>query len=91
MNVVHAYNGILFSHKKEWRTYSNLKLENFMLSEGVTHRFVLPNSQQAKTVRRDAEVCSKARRWENRSQIISEKPRESSYCPGASATGLCTF
>ena len=75
--------------KTEWRTYSNLELEKFVLSEGVTHRFVLPNSQQAKTVRRRG--LQQSKKMGNRSQLISEKPRESSYCPGVSATGLCTF
>lgn len=37
--------------KREWRTYSNLELEKFVLSEGVTHWFVLPASQNGETPR----------------------------------------
>ena len=31
-NVVHLYNGLLFSHKNEWTIYSHYKLNNLKTS-----------------------------------------------------------
>ena len=46
-NVIHSYNGIFWSHKKEWNlinliyTVARMNLRNIMLSKSVTKDYAL--------------------------------------------------